>query len=318
MLNAHTDTVGIEGLDSPFSGEIRAGRLYGRGAADTKASLAAMVAAIKATVDAGLRLKGKCIFTAVCDEEYGGLGTQHIAAHGPRAEAAIIGEPTKLEIGIGQVGGVKFKILCRGKAAHGNFPDAGISAILKAAKLALRLPEVARRRAHPLLGPPGFNIGRIAGGVDASTVPDRCELDCDRRILPGETLEQIVKDIQELLDRMRAEDPDFDAHIQPPYLGPVYGFELSPNEPLVRAMGQAYQLATGKKPTLLVTPYAGDGMYLYRSGIPAVTFGPGDARDAHLGEESVEVRQVLIAARVFALTMIHYCGVQGMQGGHPL
>jgi len=310
MLNAHMDTVGTAGLETPFSGEIRGGRLYGRGATDTKSSVAAMVGALKAIIDARLRLNGKCIFTAVCDEEHAGIGTQYVAARGPRADAAIVGEPTKLAIGVGQVGGVKFRILCKGKAAHGNIPDAGINAILKSAKLALRLPDVAAKRSHPLLGTPGFNIGRIDGGVDATTVPDSCQLDCDRRILPGETLEEILGDIQGLLDQMHAEDPDFQAEIEAPYLGPVYGFELAPTDPIVRSMCQAHEKATGKEAALTITPYAGDGMYLYRSGIPSVTFGPGDIRDAHFGEESVELSQVVTATKVLALTVIDYCGVE--------
>lgn len=310
LLNGHMDTVGVQGLENPFSGEIRGGRLYGRGATDTKSSLAAMVAALRALVLARVRLKGRCIFAAVCDEEHAGIGTQHIAAHGPRANAAIIGEATRLQIGIGQVGGVKLRVLCKGKAAHGNIPDAGVSAILKAAKLALRLPDVARKRSHPLLGPPGFNIGRISGGVDASIVPDRCELDCDRRILPGETIERILNDIQQLLDDLRAEDPDFDAEVQPPYLGPVYGFELLPTEPIVQSMVRAYERTTGEKPALVITPYAGDGMYLYGSGVPSVTFGPGDLRDAHFGEESVELSQMVTAAKVLAMTVMDYCGLE--------
>jgi len=310
MLNAHMDTVGTQGLDAPFSGEIRGGRLHGRGATDTKGSVAAMVAALQALGDAQLGLKGKCIFTAVCDEEYGGIGTQFIAEHGPCADAAIVGEPTNLGIGVGQVGGVKFKVICKGKAAHGNIPDAGVSAIQKAAALALKLPEAAKRRSHPLLGSPGFNIGRIAGGVDATTVPDYCELDCDRRILPGETAEQIVSDVQDVLDEMRATDRDLDAEIEPPYLGPVYGFELPADEPIVRSICQAHEKMTGEEPTLVVTPYGGDGMYLYGAGIPSITFGPGDVRDAHFGEESVELSQVLSAAEILASTVIDYCGVE--------
>ena len=310
LLNAHTDTVGTAGLANPFSGEIRNARLHGRGAADTKASLAAMAAVIRAIVKADLRLKGRCIFCAVCDEEYAGIGTQHFLELGRRVDAAVVGEPTKLELGVGQVGGVKFKIVCRGKAAHGNIPEAGISAILKASGLAQRLSAVAKKRRHPLLGTPGFNIGRISGGVDASTVPERCELDCDRRILPGETVEEIYRDIGDLLIRMRDMDPDFRAELMPPYLGPVYGFELPPQEPLVLAMGRAYQEATGLAPARVVTPYAGDGMYLHGAGIPAVTFGPGDIREAHFGQEAVDLDQLITAAQVLLLTVLDFCGVE--------
>jgi len=308
MLNAHTDTVGIQGLDDPFSGEVRKGRLHGRGAADTKASLAAMTAAVKAVADAGVHLAGKCTFTAVCDEENEGLGTRHIAEHGPRADAAVIGEPTDLALGIGQVGGVKFKIICQGKAAHGNTPDAGVNAILHAARLALRLPGVAKKRSHPLLGHPPFNIGRIAGGVDATTVPASCELVCDRRILPGETLDDIFADIQSLLDRLRAEDDTFNARIEPPYLGPVYGFELSPTEPIVQALHRACTAITGAPPELVVTPFGGDGMYLHQAQIPTLTFGPGDIRDAHFDNESVDLSQVARAADILASLILDFCG----------
>ena len=310
LLNAHMDTVGAEGLANPFSGQIHNGRLHGRGAADTKASLAAMAAVVRAVVEADLRLKGTCVFCAVCDEEYGGIGTQHFLRLGRRVDAAIVGEPTQLKLGVGQVGGVKFKIVCRGKAAHGNVPEAGINAILHACRIAQRLPAVAKKRRHPLLGSPGFNIGRICGGVDASTVPERCELDCDRRILPGETVERIYGDIDALLSTLQDKDPHMQAELMPPYLGPVYGFELPSEEPVVLSMARAYEQTTGSEAERVITPFAGDGMYLYRAGIPALTFGPGDIRESHFGQEAVDLDQLATAADVLLQTVLDFCGFQ--------
>ncbi len=308
MLNAHLDTVGVAKMQAPFSGDIRDGRLYGRGACDTKASLAAMIAAFKSVAAAGAaELQGRCILTAVCDEEYGGLGSKHVVALGITADAAIVGEPTRLELGIGQVGGVKFKISCHGRATHGNTPEAGISAIMSAAQLALRLPEVAAMRHHPLLGSPTCNIGKIVGGIDASVVPDFCELDCDRRIMPGETVDEIYADIQGLLDAMTAADSTFKATLEAPYLGPVYGFELASEHPLVATLRRACETVLDDAPREVVTPFGGDGMYLYGAGIPAVTFGPGDIHDAHSDNESVAVTQVVSAARVYAESIVRFC-----------
>ena len=307
MLNVHMDTVGVKGLANPFSGDIREGRVYGRGATDTKGSIAAIVTAIKAIAEADVKLDGKCIFTGVCDEENEGIGAQYIASNGPGADAAIVGEPTEARLGLGQVGGVKFKITCHGKAAHGNRPHVGVSAITMAARLALELPAVARKRSHPLLGHPAFNIGRIGGGVDATTVPDYCELDCDRRILPGETVDEIFADIQELIDRLHDHDETFDARIQPPYLGPVYGFELSPDEPVVKSLSRAIQSVVGKPTDLTVTHFGGDGMYLYPKGIPTVTFGPGENAMSHTSNESIEIDLVTDAARIFLAVVLDFC-----------
>ena len=305
MLNAHMDTVDIQGMTiDPFSGEVKDGRIYGRGSTDTKASLGAMIGALKAVSKE--RINGKCIFTAVCDEEDAGLGTRYIASR-IKADAAVIGEPTKLGIGIAQPGGMKFKITTRGRSTHGCTPYAGVNAIEKMAGFVAALPETVVKSHHSLIGHPACNIGQIQGGTDPSIVPDLCEINCDRRLLPEENPTEVFKEIGKLIERLKREDSQFNAKIEPPYLGPVAGFELSRNEPVVKAASRAYKTVTSREAKIIGTPYAADGMYLYQKGIPSITFGPGDVISAHSKDESIKVESIFIASKIYYFTILNFC-----------
>jgi succinyl-diaminopimelate desuccinylase len=305
MINSHLDTVGVEGMLEPFSGEVRDGSLFGRGSADTKAGVAAAVAAFAAVVRSRPQPTHgpKVLLALVPDEEHEGLGSQYLRDHGPHANAAVVVEPTGLRLGIGQAGGVKFRIRTHGRATHACVHTEGVNAILHMAGLLPRLVEAATAPTHPLLGHAPFCIGTIHGGSDPSIVADECCVEADRRILPGETWPEIRTALESVLDEQRARDATLDVELEEPFLGPVDGFVLPGEHPLVQAMQNAYTGALGREPVLYVTPYAADGMYLAQAGIPALTFGPGDIAQAHSHDESVPVDELLAAAEVLARLM---------------
>lgn len=197
MFNAHCDTVGVEGMDDPFSGRIEGNRLYGRGSYDMKGGLAAAVEAF-ATVAAGPRLAGDVVLAAVADEEYGSLGTEELLAF-RRTDAAIVTEPTGLDLCIAHKGFAWVEITVEGRAAHGSRPDLGVDANLAMGEVLQRLQalqtDMNRRPSHPLLGHASLHAATLHGGTAWSTYSAQCVLQVERRLLPGETAETAFAEI---------------------------------------------------------------------------------------------------------------------------
>ncbi|HEU5430178.1 MAG TPA: M20/M25/M40 family metallo-hydrolase, partial [Thermomicrobiales bacterium] len=214
MLNAHTDTVGAGGMDAPFTPRIEGDRLFGRGAFDMKGSLAAIMLVAAAAKRANLR--GDLIVTAVCDEEYASIGTQAIAER-CRADAAIVTEPTDLDLVIAHKGFIWHAVETRGVAAHGSLPEAGVDAIAKMGPVLLgvqALDQALREQArHPLLGTASIHASLIAGGQELSSYPASCRLEIERRTLPGETVELATRQLELLLDGVRRADNAFAAEL---------------------------------------------------------------------------------------------------------
>ncbi|MCJ7833491.1 MAG: ArgE/DapE family deacylase, partial [Deltaproteobacteria bacterium] len=195
MLNGHTDTVGITGMDiEPLNPVFRDGKVYGRGSFDMKAGLAAMMIAVKAIIEAGLRPRGDVILAFVADEEYRSLGTEVLIKYFS-ADAAIICEPTNLKVCIAHKGFVWTKVEVFGKAAHGSRPNKGIDAIVKAGKFLGQIENLGNnilvQKKHPLLGSPSIHASLIKGGTELSTYPDYCLIELERRTIPGESVETV-------------------------------------------------------------------------------------------------------------------------------
>jgi acetylornithine deacetylase len=188
MLNAHTDTVGVEGMAEPFSGRVEGGRLYGRGSYDMKGGLTAALAAF-AEVARGPALRGDLVLAAVADEEFASLGTEELLRH-VRTDAAIVTEPTAMDICVAHKGFLWVEIRVAGRAAHGSRPDLGIDANLEMGRVLCRLGELGmalRERApHPLLGHGSLHAATLRGGTAWSTYSGECVLQVERRLLPGE------------------------------------------------------------------------------------------------------------------------------------
>lgn len=188
MLNAHTDTVGVEGMAEPFSGRVEGGRLYGRGSYDMKGGLAAALAAF-AEIARGPALRGDLVLAAVADEEFASLGTEELLRH-VRTDAAIVTEPTGLDLCVAHKGFLWVEIRVAGRAAHGSRPDLGIDANLEMGRVLCRLGELGvalgERAPHPMLGHGSLHAATLRGGTAWSTYSGECVLQVERRLLPGE------------------------------------------------------------------------------------------------------------------------------------
>jgi acetylornithine deacetylase len=308
MLNAHVDTVGVDGMEAPFSGEVRDGRLYGRGAYDMKGSLAACFGALRALDDADARLHGDLIVAAVADEEHASLGTQDIART-YQVDGAIVTEPTSLQVCLAHKGFVWLEVETRGRAAHGSRPDLGIDANLHMGRVLGGLAELERqlrtRPPHPLVGTGSLHAATLRGGTGLSTYAAHCVLGIERRTIPGETAEACEEEIQAILDRIAAADPAFDGALRILLARPP--FQANRDGALVRRLGAAVEHTSGQ-PAVFVgeTPWM-DSALLAAAGIDTVVIGPHGA-GAHAAEEWVDLASVGTLARVLAHTAASYCG----------
>jgi acetylornithine deacetylase len=276
LFCGHLDTVGVEGMERPHAPEERDGRLYGRGAYDMKAGVAAMVDAACAVARAGGVERGRLLVAGVADEEYTSLGAEALVAR-HRAEAAIVTEPTGLTVARGHKGFGWVRVVTRGVAAHGsNFRD-GRDAILRMGRVLARLEALERRLrtgpAHPLLGPPSLHASLVRGGKELSTYPDRCELDVERRTVAGEAEDVALAEVEAILAALRREDAEFAAAAEPgftrrPYVAPA-------DLPLAAVLAAAVERRTGRQARTGAVAFWTDAAVLGHAGIPSLVFGPG-------------------------------------------
>ncbi len=295
LLNAHTDTVGVGGMEAPHEPRLEDGRLFGRGAYDMKAGLAAaMVAAANAR-----GLAGDVVLAAVVDEEAAGSGTKSLLASGQRVDAAIVTEPTELDVAIAHKGFVGFEIETAGRAAHGSRPERGIDAIARMGPVLVELSALAERlrgsERHPLLGSQSLHTSLIEGGQEYSSYPERCVLTAEWRTLPGESPTDVRAELRELIARSGA-----DAELRVTFTGDP--FEVSQDEEIV----QLVQRHSGA--AIVGVPYWADSALLAAAGIPTVLFGPRGGGE-HETVEWVELASVeqltdvlLMVAREFSGT----------------
>jgi acetylornithine deacetylase len=307
LLNGHTDTVGAAGMRAPFEPQIRGARLYGRGAVDMKAGLAAMVAAIAALRAAGRAPAGDVVLTFAADEEYLSVGSAALAGR-LRADGAIVTEPTALEICVAHKGFLWGTIRTEGRAAHGSDYEGGIDAIARMGRVLEALERLERdvlpRRVHPLLGRASMHASVIRGGEGLSTYPPYCELQFERRTLPDETDSAVRAEYQALLDRLRADDATFRASFEVTGVRP--GLEADRDAAVVSALSEAYAAVCGNPPAYTGVAYWTDAALFAGAGIPTVLFGPAGA-GAHADEEYVDIESAVTCARVLANTIERFC-----------
>lgn len=302
VLNGHLDVVGVDGMvHPPFVPETRGDNMYGRGTTDMKGGIAAMcVAAARAAARGSLA--SEIIVTAVCDEEYESIGTRALLAGGLRAEGAIITEPTRLAVCPAHKGFAWIEITMHGVAAHGSRYDMGVDAVRHTGLLIAALDRFERetlaRRSHPLLGRPSLHTAMISGGTGWSTYSDRCTLKVERRTIPGETADSVMRELQALVDGLRADRDDLRESMhadlrlvfaQPP-------LDLAPDAPLARAMARAARGADDTERPMQGLSCWTDAALFAEAGIPALCFGPGDIARAHSAEEWVECTDIERAA----------------------
>lgn len=307
MLNAHYDTVGVQDMAEPFSAAIRQGQLYGRGAYDMKGSLAACIAAAKAVVEEGQPLAGDLLIAAVADEEYASLGTADIIQHYP-IDGAIVTEPTALDICLAHKGFVWLEVETFGRAAHGSRFDLGIDAIMRMGRFLSELDRLEQAlRAGPehlLVGPPSLHAAMIKGGTELSAYAAHCQLQIERRTIPGESEEQVLSEIQAIIGRLAAQDPSFRATVTVTFSRQP--FEVSPDRELVQILDKAANKVLGRSPAMVGdTPWM-DSALLAAAGVETVVIGPAGG-GAHAREEWVDIDSAVNLAEILFWTAIAYC-----------
>jgi len=304
LLCGHLDTVNVEDMTDPHTPRIDGDRLYGRGAYDMKAGVAAALIACREA--AALGLAGDVIVAAVADEEHASLGVQE-ALRGLRAGAAIVTEPTELELIVAHKGFVWAEVEVTGRAAHGSRPQLGVDAIVKAGPVLTALGELDEAlgaRTHALLGRGSVHASVIEGGVELSSYPARCAVGLERRTLPGETAADVEAELDALLDRCRAADPALDADRR--VLLAREPFEVARDARVVTAVSAAAKAVLGAPPAIGGASYWADAAFIAAAGIPTVMFGPG-GEGAHAVEEWVSIADTAAVARTLVAAARELC-----------
>jgi acetylornithine deacetylase len=294
LLCGHLDTVNVEGMTDPHTPRIDGDRLYGRGAYDMKAGLAAALIACREAAKLGLA--GDVVVAAVADEEHASLGIQEVL-RSARADAAIVTEPTELELVVAHKGFVWAELEVHGVAAHGSRPHLGEDAIVKAGPVLTAIGELDAAlgaRTHPLLGRGSVHASTINGGVELSSYPARCVIGLERRTLPGETAEDVEKELAQL-----GADEHRILLVREP-------FEADPDAEIVPALSQAAASVLGAPPVIAGASYWADAAFIAAAGIPTVMFGPG-GEGAHAVEEWVGIPDTVAVAETLVAVARALC-----------
>lgn len=297
-LAPHLDTVGEPNLDTQLRPRTAAGRVWGRGACDTKGCVAAMLGALTSVARSGHRpQETELLFLGLPDEENGQAGSRWFARHyrplQTNGDLAVVGEPTRLHVVTAHKGDLWLRLRTRGRAAHGATPHRGRNAVRAMARVVEALAgeyadSLEKRPPHPLLGRPTINVGSIQGGRQPNIVPDSCEIAVDRRTTPGEDEAGVRREIAAFLRKRRLK-VEFD-NLR---LAPCEPLETDPTHPLVCALMQAAARRTTEG-----VHYFCDASPLAAGGLPSVVFGPGDIARAHTADEWISVESLEKGQRI--------------------
>jgi acetylornithine deacetylase len=309
LLNGHLDTVGIAGMAvEPFGAEIEGDRLIGRGSCDMKGGVAALLAATANLAAGGSRPNLVVALTA--DEEHASLGMSAFVDGDVRADLAVVCEPTSLAVMPAHKGFVWISVDFRGVAAHGSRPEVGIDAIRHAGLYLAALDEYAEelrsKAEHPLLGYGSLHAGTIAGGSAESVYPGHCRLLLERRTMPGESPEEVVREFQRVLDDLRVREPALDAQLEMTLERP--GSEVAADSRLVSGLLDAAKSVGVPSVVEGMTAWV-DAAFLNESGVPAVCYGPGSIEQAHTADEWIDVREIRTCAEVLETFARSLCRV---------
>jgi len=310
LFNGHLDTVpaGDGWSLDPFAAEIKGNYMYGRGATDMKAGLAASLMAFVGLKRKGCPFAGEVIFTGVADEEYHGqYGTKWLLANGLTADIAICCEPTNLDICLGNRGLLMVDVVVKGRSCHGGRPNLGKNAISIANKIICGLEQInlEANRNDRFIDPVGsLSVVGMHGGDRINVIPDRCVFYIDRRLMPGENSDEAIRQIEEVITRVsgiipdRARDSGSEILIKPEAWHEA--FWLSESHPFASRCISVYKLHFGCEPVIEGKSAGTDASHLVSLGkIPTVIFGPGDYRESHTVDEKVELSQLAQATAYY-------------------
>ncbi|CAK7271016.1 hypothetical protein SEPCBS119000_004383 [Sporothrix epigloea] len=305
LLNGHIDTVTCLSYEGDaLAGEIRDGKVFGRGAADMKGGIAAALIALAKAKALGLR--GDVIFTGVADEEATSLGTSDVLAAGWRADAAIVSEPTNMELVYGHKGFVWLEVDVFGVAAHGSRYDLGVDAIARAGYFLVALDKYAQRlQADDGTGfRPSVHASIVKGGEEVSSYPTCCTVTLERRTLEGETAASVQREMEELLATVATELPDFGYKVRTTFERPAY--QLALDHPFAKLVTETLEQVLEEKPSVVREHYWTDCALLGEAGIPALLLGPR-GEGLHAKEEYVSIDSVAETADVLFRVAQEFC-----------
>jgi len=304
MLNGHMDTVPVGDIKNwkydPFEGKIIDEKIYGRGASDMKGGIAAILAAAKKLSNENL--KGKLLLTFVADEEVALRGSKFLIENKKEIfkdiKYGVVAECNDLNLTIAQKGITDIKVKFKGKAAHGSRPELGDNAIYKAAEFIQELRKLIgqlKNKKNPVLGSGTINVGVIKGGTKINVVPDYCEVEVDRRLIPGETPGIAINQIKNLLKRLK---------LKAEVVSEVnrLSMQIDKNSELIRILNQI-----GKFKTIGESGYTEIELYYRDAGVPCVTLGPGISKTAHVADEYIPVKNLQKATKIYEELIRRVC-----------
>jgi acetylornithine deacetylase/succinyl-diaminopimelate desuccinylase family protein len=312
--NGHTDVVSAgdesQWTTPPFTPTVRDGRLWGRGAVDMKGPVACLLHALTMIERAGLQLEGEVAISVAADEETGGsLGSGYLAEQGvfDGIDAGICGEPSSLNAVVAARGRLWLELTLIGKGAHASQPELGANAVLAAAHVLQLLNEVELGSPHPLLGGATLTPTMIEGGSSPNSVPDRCTITIDRRLLPSDDAALVTAEIRAVLERVRIQHGVDYEIVQRALFVPT---EIDPESEIVVTVQDATELAIGRRAQTTGMAGSTDARFLIGAGVPTVIFGPGDASAAHVIDESIAIEDLRLGALAYAAVICRFLGVQ--------
>lgn len=303
LFDSHLDTVTLEPVGRSMLDPVeRNGRLSGRGSCDTKASMASVLTALEALVARRDELKANVVVLGSVDEEYLMRGILHFAEHGPKVDAAVVGEPTLLNVVRAHKGLVRWQIETRGKAAHTSRPENGDNAIMQMTEVIAAFrdelePRLATR-SHPLLGRPTFTVATVHGGMGVNIVPEHCVITVDRRTLPAENSADVIAEVEGILADLRKRQPNVKVEIGEPFAN-IAGLDTPEEHAFVR-LATRIAAEHGGSDRAVGVPYGTNAAALAARNVPTVVLGPGDISQAHSADEWVELSQVERCAELYA------------------
>jgi acetylornithine deacetylase len=308
MLYAHLDTVGVDGMERPFEPRVVGDRMYGRGTMDMKGGLAASLCVVEELARRRPGLRGDLLLACVADEEAASVGMAEVLRH-HTADAAIVTEPTGLELVLAHNGFCWMEVEVEGRAAHGSLHAEGIDANLRMGRVLGRVEQLSReltsRQPHPLTGVPSIHAALLEGGTGWSTYAARSTVRLERRTVPGEADSAAEGEIAALLEVLRGEDPDFRASLRTVLARPAW--EARAGSPIAGAAGAAATVVLGRSPVRNGVGYWMDAALLAAAGIDTVVLGAAGG-GAHTADEWADLPSVHALASILLRTVEHHCG----------